>query len=724
MTESNARIDTLVQHTAQLIEAGQKDAARQLLAEALALDSQRVDAWVLLAQVTYSTAEEIDCLKRIVALDPNQLWAKQRLDELGSRPTTATPETSSSSAIPRMPKTAPTVVGVAARAQKRASTSESTRKRSRRIISPWWLLIGLVGLACGAVWVIVLIRPLRELAFGAATPMLATQAGSANSAAACQRLIEQALQVSTRSCSQVGPNQVCYGNNSLQATFADNSNDPFTQEGDIVDAFSLKELSASPLNLANNEWGIGIFKLLANLPRTAPGENVTFVVFGNTTLTSADRGLEAFYFSSGAGRVTCDQVPMDGITVNMPQGGGVRFVVNGAAVTLLGNAALEAHPNESMTVSVLSGSALVSADGVDRYFGAGQQVGVPLGGANGVVASGPPSEPSPLAPAAQQAACTLTGTACNPNDIQTVSPAEAQAAVQQAVEPIPTTLTLLPRTPTRTATTKAATPATPGFTPTATGTRPATRTPTPNGSPTSQGTSSRTPSASPTVTPSLTGLATSNGTFTATATATRTATNSSTSATTSTPTFTPTRTLTRTATPTSTASSVFTVTSTPTLTSPPATATFTATTAPTNTPTPTATPTATNTTAPPTATTAPCNISGGGLSASGTDLSISVQNNMSTTVTIASVSVTWIETPSSQKLRWILVGAIQVWMGPDNNSPSDIPSEGAWSGLVSDRQIGAGASQSITFIFMNTLQASGYSLTLNFDNGCTLSANN
>jgi hypothetical protein len=97
---------------------------------------------------------------------------------------------------------------------------------------------------------------------------------------------------------------------------------------------------------------------------------------------------------------------------------------------------------------------------------------------------------------------------------------------------------------------------------------------------------------------------------------------------------------------------------------------------------------------------------------------------MSTTVTIASVSITWIETPVSQKLRWILVGATQVWLGPDNTSPSDIPTERAWSGLVTDRQIGASASQSMTFVFLNALQASGYSLILDFDNGCTISINN
>jgi len=97
---------------------------------------------------------------------------------------------------------------------------------------------------------------------------------------------------------------------------------------------------------------------------------------------------------------------------------------------------------------------------------------------------------------------------------------------------------------------------------------------------------------------------------------------------------------------------------------------------------------------------------------------------MSTTVTIGSVTVTWIEAPPSQKLRKIFVGATQVWTGTDNNSPSNIPSEGAWSGTGTDRQIGAGGSQLLTFEFQDALQASGYSLTVNFDNGCSTSASN
>jgi len=728
MTESPRQVNELVQQAARLVKAGQKDIARPLLAEALALDSKRVDAWVLLAKSTDSAAEEIDCLKRVVALDPGFTWAKQRLKELDAQSSlSAADSLVNRPALTNLDSTVPLTATVA-QTPKRVIPQKPAPVPSRRKVSLWWLAVAAIGLACGLVWMGILARPLRELAFGKATSTPAAQAGS-DLALACQRFIDQALKISNKSCSQVGTNKVCYGNNTLRVTLANNTSGQFSQQGDVIDADALKELSASPLNPKDGEWGIAIFKLLANLPRTSPGQNVTFVVFGNTTLTSNDPSLQAFYFSSGVGRVDCDQVPMDGIAVNLPQGGGAHFSVNGAEVTLLGNAALEAHPNDSMTVSVLSGSALVSADGVDRYFGAGQQVGVPLGGANGVVASGPPSLPSPLSADALQAACTISGTSCNPNDIQLVGAADAQAAVQQAVDPASSASAPPSLTPITVTATQAAT-----ATLSASATHLASPTFTPRQSVTFTRTAPRTPSTSPTLGPSPTATATftqsltptRTATFTQSSTPTRTATGSLTSTASASPTFT----LTRTNTPTTPATSTQTDTTSPTFTSTPTntplppTATFTATNPPTDTPTQPPTSTPTDTSPPPTPTDSPCNISASGFSSGGSNLSLNVQNNLSTTITITGASVNWIKTPSSQRLRKMFVGGNQVWSGPENFPPSNFPGGFGWSGPSSRRQIGAGSSQSISWDFQDNLQSSGYSVTLNFNNGCSVSASN
>ena len=93
----------------------------------------------------------------------------------------------------------------------------------------------------------------------------------------CQRLIENALQASDQGCTRMGPNQVCYGNTTVNAQLAPAAPSRFEQRGDIINVDSLLGISVSPLDPAKDEWGIAVFKLLANLPRTLPGQNVTFI---------------------------------------------------------------------------------------------------------------------------------------------------------------------------------------------------------------------------------------------------------------------------------------------------------------------------------------------------------------------------------------------------------------------------------------------------------------
>ena len=130
----------------------------------------------------------------------------------------------------------------------------------------------------------------------------------------------------------------------------------------------MQALTASALNLVDEEWGVAVFKLQATLPRTVPGQNVTFLLFGNTSLENASGDMQAIYFSTGFGTITCDAVPFDGILIRTPDGGGITFQANGTGFTLDGSTAtiLEAQPDGEMTVSVLDGRAVVTADGQEQ----------------------------------------------------------------------------------------------------------------------------------------------------------------------------------------------------------------------------------------------------------------------------------------------------------------------------------------------------------------------
>jgi hypothetical protein len=139
--------------------------------------------------------------------------------------------------------------------------------------------------------------------------------------------------------------------------------------------------------------------------------------------------LQTFFFSSTLGQIVCDQVPFDGLMISMPDGTGISFVVNGAEMTLMGNASITATQNGSMEVSLFSGSATITSSGQTQIVTAGQSTSMDLGGDNGTSAIGPPSAPEPLSPEELTLACTLTGNFCSQQEITPVSPLDAVATL-------------------------------------------------------------------------------------------------------------------------------------------------------------------------------------------------------------------------------------------------------------------------------------------------------
>jgi hypothetical protein len=487
--------------------------------------------------------------------------------------------------------------------------------------------------------------------------------------ASCQELIDRAMQASGGYCNQIGSNKACYGNITVRAEMAPGTTQRFSERGDVVDVDQLRRISASSLNLVSREWGIAVFKVMANLPRSLPGEIVTMVVFGNTSLDKPGQTLETFYFSSELGQIVCDKVPFDGIMVTMPDGAGITFNVNGSELTLMGTASLKATKNGTMEVSMYDGSGRIVANGEEQYFGAGEKVTVQLGGPDGTDSVSGPSDPEPLSPEDEQAACTMTGTYCSRTDIQHVDEGQAQQTVQPGLG-ITSTVT---RTTGPSAT----------HTPVATSTSAVVLTPV----------FSHTPSRTPT--PSQTALVTAFPTRTYTRTVTRTPTV--------------TQTPTRTRTPTRTNSP--TITNTPTYTS-----------------TPTDTPTSTATTTPPTE--LDCtNVTTAGLSWDPTavppQLTMNLVNSVSppSPVSIDSIHLVWVKPSSSPSLRLtaILLNGGTIFNATDPNSPSDIPSERDWASGAT-LEILDGATVPLVMQFSDVLGSGDQSIAIVFDIGCQVRA--
>ncbi len=268
-----------------------------------------------------------------------------------------------------------------------------------------------------------------------------TGTAMAQNSASCQLLIDRAIQASGNYCGETNSNKVCYGNTTIKAELVPDATERFSERGDIITVNELRRLSASPLKLDTNEWGIAVFKLIANLPRSLPGETVTMVVFGNATLDNNNvnsESLESFYFSSELGQISCEKVPFDGLMINSPDGSGLRFNINGSELTLMGSASIKAINNGDMEVSIYKGSGRIVSNGDEQYFGAGQKVKVKLGGANGNESVSSPSEPGSLTQDEFNTACTMTGQFCSESEIIPVSEDEAQGQIESEITPTPT----------------------------------------------------------------------------------------------------------------------------------------------------------------------------------------------------------------------------------------------------------------------------------------------
>jgi hypothetical protein len=100
----------------------------------------------------------------------------------------------------------------------------------------------------------------------------------------CPPLIESALASVADACQDINRNEVCYGNTQLAATARDGAPEfVFERTGDLARLQDIQSLQLTQ-DLAAEQWGVALIRAQANLPDTLPGQNVTFVLFGDVEL--------------------------------------------------------------------------------------------------------------------------------------------------------------------------------------------------------------------------------------------------------------------------------------------------------------------------------------------------------------------------------------------------------------------------------------------------------
>lgn len=136
------------------------------------------------------------------------------------------------------------------------------------------------------------------------------------------------------------------------------------------------------------------------MPDTLPGQNVTFLLFGDVDITNAVsstdtalKPMQAFYLRTGIGDARCQQAPDSGLLVQTPEGVGiVAFNVNGVDVAMGSTVFFQANIERGTIVRTLEGAAFVETEEGSQPILAGTQVSVPMG--EDFLPDGPPAPPS------------------------------------------------------------------------------------------------------------------------------------------------------------------------------------------------------------------------------------------------------------------------------------------------------------------------------------------
>lgn len=225
----------------------------------------------------------------------------------------------------------------------------------------------------------------------------------------CSSIIQQALQQAEAQCASTGRNQACYGHNALQASGQpDVNNFQFESVGDITDVTTIQRLELSGFDETTGHWGVVLMRLQANIPNTVPGQNVTILLFGDTTIqnsanstseqtsTNADQQqfgpMQAFYFTAGVGRPNCESVPQDGLLVQTPAGvANIRLTINGVDVDMGSTVYFTFQEGNRMSVMPIEGSTRMNSGQHVRTIVAGSRSTIQLNDQG--IAEGEPSKP-------------------------------------------------------------------------------------------------------------------------------------------------------------------------------------------------------------------------------------------------------------------------------------------------------------------------------------------
>jgi hypothetical protein len=202
---------------------------------------------------------------------------------------------------------------------------------------------------------------------------------------ACPILVQSALDIVGESCADLGRNQICYGHGNIDVLdFERVPLAEFAASGDRSDIAQVFSLATAPMDVAGDVWGVAVLALQADLPDTMPGQNVTFIVYGDTELVSEigtsemSAPMQAFRMTTGVGEPACEEAPRDGLLVQTPAQTTVHFLINGIEIAV-GSTALLQIEDDTLGVNTFAGNVTITSAGETQSAAPGQRVDVAAG---------------------------------------------------------------------------------------------------------------------------------------------------------------------------------------------------------------------------------------------------------------------------------------------------------------------------------------------------------
>lgn len=221
----------------------------------------------------------------------------------------------------------------------------------------------------------------------------------------CAQLVVAAIQTANESCSALEGDVACYGYDVVTAEAVADTDMSFASPGDVVNLSDIASIKTERANPNQGEWGIAVLNLEDDEFATVSTAS-RIVMIGDVSLTPTVPPENVEVFRNLGNRFTLETGERQSrclatqnrvlIQTHVEQGAELAF--NGAEFVLEPDSviAVNAFKDGDMTVLVIKGSVTITADDEAMTVKTGETTIILLGGDDGLVVIGAPSQPEPF----------------------------------------------------------------------------------------------------------------------------------------------------------------------------------------------------------------------------------------------------------------------------------------------------------------------------------------